>query len=977
MTEKFIELVASDNEDKMIAFLKSLSPDDKKLLITQIKKSAKEYNEYGEVKKGLLGSTYGHVHGTNSQRDLIQLATFVCFNRTDYEKSPGAIQMLSIGKLNRVIDWYHPSWFSDYINKLAISGNSWFNLNYGEIVELTDRGFLRPGKELIVRTLPQSIYRINPDRKWEYDPGTVLTHPISLREHIWYLFELESNLHFSDRWLNMGNDEEVQSGWITLFKTLTSDGRLPRFRVLQESLVASNRNFNKVLSGWFAQLFIELAPTIPELLQLQKELLSILSAPTSRPVNAALQALKKVVDERDFEAGIFLDTIPLLLSSDTKSVVGSSLMIMDKLAQKQAALRERITLMACQCFISPDEEIQSRAAKLIGKFGKPEDAALRQEISAFQQSMRSGVRQLLTAYIETAAKHQESEVPAEVPPQAFAGLTVIPFPGTIDDLVFLASQAFDNNEPWRFDLLPAALIQFTPRLNADKIGLLEPAFQRALKTIKELPSSAGRLDHLLALFFIDYGNLLVRKFPASAAGISQVYRQFDGKDKNVRTSFLVSPSGSTYTGEFTFDRAVSAYEPYKEILLATLATIQLGSDTPLLSTPTHAPCWISADVLITRLHRHQNTGLEPNSMDLQIAISRCYCTDRAAAIELAERQLSGELRRLFHFLLDEKAKPVAPFQNKPAWMVASLTRENKAEWPDFESFSYNKTPLSNYTGAIKWESRVHSYMQKQYDYALKKNIEVPQTTKRLILTRDTFTPENSLVEKFFSKFLPAAKDDPPMLYEFLRFRPKYSWVEHNDVKRIMALTPHNPAPILAETIETSMKHAEFYEAGNRKLVTAVAQFLYEAGAPPGDMTNLFLGTCMLSADKTVLNTAGEIWVKEVSRGTIDNDMVGEVIGRHESIEFAPLKRFTDLVTQNLFKISPFHDRALQVMIERVLVNLPDEPIKNLKKLLEIYGELIATNQSKIGNVDVTNKLEHWRNKGDLGKIIARIFKTQG
>jgi hypothetical protein len=142
------------------------------------------------------------------------------------------------------------------------------------------------------------------------------------------------------------------------------------------------------------------------------------------------------------------------------------------------------------------------------------------------------------------------------------------------------------------------------------------------------------------------------------------------------------------------------------------------------------------------------------------------------------------------------------------------------------------------------------------------------------------------------------------------------------------------------------------------------------------MSYLFLGTCLLSVDKAILQTAGEIWLKGVSMGKMDNAVLGRVMGLHERIEFAPLKRFTDLLAQHLFKVSPLHDRELQTLIEHILSHLADEPIKNLKKLLEAYGELIAANQSPIGNTGVTHKLEHWRHMGDLEKIVARIFKNQ-
>jgi len=993
VTEQFIAILEEDDEDKMLAFLRGLSPDDKKSLVPQIKKSAKKYNEFGPLKVDANGSgTYGHIHGTNTQRALIQLASFVCFNRGDYEKSPADSWILNKEHLSKVIDWYCPSWFGEYVNKLATRDFIPYSLNYDWIMELNGRGVLEPSKELIVKTLPQAIFRQTNGNSWEFYPALLLKYPITLESHVWNLFELESNLHYSNRWLNFGDKaSQKKLDWILLFKTFTQEGRIDRLRVLQESLLASNRNFNKTLSGWFAQLFIELEPTKEELLQLQKELFSVLGSPQSKPVSIALQGIKKILAEKEFETDILLDTMPVLLTSDTKSTVNTSLMIMEKLAQKHPNHHERVALLACQSFIRSDDELQTRAAKLIEKYGDPANAELRAELTAYQQSMLSSARNALSAYIavDVAGKAdvdgQNSEgwnsdgnkfpaVPSEwaAPPQE---LTKILFPANIDDLVFLASQAFDNNEPWHFDVLPAALLQFSQQLQPEDIPRFEAAFQRALKGNSS--STAGTLDYLLSLFFIDYGNWLIRKFPVAGESIHQVYKSFDRKEGEKSTSFLVSPKAGSYIAGWESQRETAFYFPFQQLLLDALGRIQRGSSQPLLSTPTHEPCWIETGVLIDRLHECQQSGQEPGGMDLQLALSRCRLLDVGAAeLEKTGALLQGEFRELMRFLLDEASAPRGPFSHRAAWMVASLTRKQKKEWPAFDSFSYRKVPFSRYTGQLQWRSIAESYVHKEFDYTTRKYKEIASTRKLLIVEREYAASDGPFIKKLFSKWLPTSKEDPPMLYDFLNYRLKYIVAEHNDIRRVMGLTPHNPEPILADTITKCLKFPEFWEEGDKKMVKAVAQFLYEEWEEPGEMSYLFLGTCLLSVDKTILHTAGEIWLKAVSKEKIDNAVLGRVIGLHESIEFAPLKRFTDLLTQNLFRVSSLHDRELQVLLEHILMRLPDEPIKHLKKLLEMYGELLALNGASAGAVgsgDLKVKLQVWEKNAGLKKIAAEVL----
>jgi hypothetical protein len=126
---------------------------------------------------------------------------------------------------------------------------------------------------------------------------------------------------------------------------------------------------------------------------------------------------------------------------------------------------------------------------------------------------------------------------------------------------------------------------------------------------------------------------------------------------------------------------------------------------------------------------------------------------------------------------------------------------------------------------------------------------------------------------------------------------------------------------------------------------------------------------MISSDKTVANIAGEIWINAVKNDKIKNEKLGEVIGLHESIEFAPLKRFTDLATQQLFRVSDKHNLALLLVVENILKRLSEKPITNLKKLLEIYGELLISTNSTISDEKIINKIEKWRETEGLKKII--------
>ena len=995
--EEYNSCIKKEDEAGMISLLRRISNEDRKQLVPVIKRLAKEYSHFGS----LGGGRFGQVKGTEKQSQLMQMSAFVCYNKADYERSPFAIWQLEKEKLNKVIDWYCPSWFSEFVNKQAGLDYIPYYISYEWIMELTGKGYLRPSPELLAKLLPDTVFeRDTTGENCFFKPENLLRWEVTLAEHIWYLFEFDSNLHYSDRFIQFAEGASKEtSTWVAVFKQMIAEGRIARDRVLKEALLASNRNFNKVLSGWFAQLFEGLEPTTDELLLLQHELFSVLGAPHSKPVGVALKAIRDILGESEFSAERFMDSVPILLASDTKAVVMASLTILEKLAQKNSEFRGRVALMVCPCFIHPTEDIQAKAARLIAKTGDPGNVALRTEIAVLVPEMLTTTRLVLSGYIEMEAgnadaagiasggREPENGAPVVSPETE---LTPIPFPANIDDLVFLASQAFDNNAPWHIDLLAAALVRWGQDLKEADIARFEPAFQRALQLdTRNYISTIGHLDVLLANFFIDVGNWLIRRFPKGRERVAAIYEKYDEKRSvDRRTSYLEAPSIGFYTIACEDSSRLAFYQPYKQLLLAALDRLKSGSGLPLLSTPTHEPCWIRADVLIDRLRLYQAAGKEPDATDLQVALSRCSFVQRAAAIDRVRGELSGEFRELILYLLEDGKDhgdgkgdldrkddrdgkdPGGPFEHRPAWVVAALTKKNKCEATVFDALSYRKNSLRNYTGQLTWKSAYETQMENQYDHQAGKSVQVPVTRNRFSVIREYDKAGQPLLKRLVSSLMAGKKAEPPMLYESLEFRLNYISSQGNDIQRILSLIPHNPEPLLADTINCCLHHSKFWEEGQRKLAIGVVQHLYRVWSAPGEMATLFLGSCMLNADKTVITTAGEIWLRAVTLGQVDNAALGMVIGIHERAAYAPLRRFTDLVHQQLFRASEVHNRELQVLIEHILEMLPDEPITHLKRLLELFKELIAVNQGSIRRQGVVERLRVWEGNAGLKKVIG-------
>lgn len=84
------------------------------------------------------------------------------------------------------------------------------------------------------------------------------------------------------------------------------------------------------------------------------------------------------------------------------------------------------------------------------------------------------------------------------------------------------------------------------------------------------------------------------------------------------------------------------------------------------------------------------------------------------------------------------------------------------------------------------------------------------------------------------------------------------------------------------------------------------------------------------------------------------------------------KTVTDLIQNNMMNVSRNHNLALEVMITTILLQM-ETPITNLKKLLEIYHEILALNQSKIDKI-LYDKLDSWKENSTLKKVCSLLLK---
>lgn len=896
MKERLYEILNEEQVHEIIPFLKQLSVEERKTLVPSIKKMDRE------ISKIVMTKNSYHTVGSASQHSIIDIASFVCMDKKNFGKNYWSL-FRNAEQTEQILEWGCPDWFSDFINESVEAEFTAFN--YHDILGWTKKGYVEPRPELLGHHL--SNY-----------PSDLDQYPETLTTHFWYLCEYPSkSLPF-------------RKEWFPLVQKLVAEQKIERKRFLRECLLASNRNFNKNVTGWFMDAFTTLKPTEAELLELQNELLAGLASVQSKAVNTILAHLKKITGA-DIKTEELSHYLPNLLSSEVKTVVISGLSLTEKIFQRKRLDPEMLGMALSTAFVSKDDGIQTKAAKIILKYIPPSEN-IKEALSHYSDNILTNVRPLLEKYIEE--KQQQLEAISSEKLLLTTEQNKVKVLESFEDLMFFLPLAIEDPYSHHCDIALDGFIRFANEVDAESVKLIEPVFLKACKTIAkwEVPY----LNVLLCNLIINFGLSLLEKYPIQLKNLEKIYQK-TSEDEAARETY------SNYQKKLGPMEKVgaesAAMKAFKELAIYIHQKIKMGDSIPLLFTITHSPCWISPVSLVKRLEIYQKENREPHHLDVQLALQRCALDNTSEAIQMTEEKLKGEYKDLLLFFFGKNALPKGKFEHPSWWMTAGITRSPETVFSEFSNFGYDNIPEEFLIGNYSWktiDNKKNSY------YPVELNIVIPKYNLE--------------------------KRKEPLFLEYFVAGQK----ELSEIPALMWCFPNTPANALAKVIKHCLFYSGIAEVYERNLVLNTSQALYQIKKPLDKIGNLFLGTIFLDGDKTIRGTAAEIWLEHVSHQMMDNAELGKVIGLHEKLEWAPVKRLTDLMQHHMLNVSKNHNIGLEELISNILLQM-GEPVTNLKKLLEVYHEVLALNQSE-AHIDLLEKLNDWKENSSLKKICNLLLK---
>ncbi|AZB08673.1 hypothetical protein EG344_07395 [Chryseobacterium sp. G0162] len=350
------------------------------------------------------------------------------------------------------------------------------------------------------------------------------------------------------------------------------------------------------------------------------------------------------------------------------------------------------------------------------------------------------------------------------------------------------------------------------------------------------------------------------------------------------------------------------FKAYHQLLLGIFEFLKEHKQLPLLSVPELTPCWITLNTLVDKLKIYQQQGEKPIAFDLEIALLRVEKQNLKKGEQYAKEQLNEEYFDLL----------------KPIFEKNYFSERYKKEFLD-GSFDWKL----GYKKIYKWNTTE----------------EVPESL--IAIDNNKELPENaSFLDYLFNS---------------------YHTIYQDDLIRTLYTVPYFSGSLAARKYngDLSCSTYQYDIKGNIEFLDSWMKL----NLPFQSVHYLILSAGLFHKDKTFSGIAFEVLINRAVSEDFNMLELGIVIGKKINFEWAPVKRFTDGLS-GFINLSTSHNQAFEKLLISIL-SAVEKPVFNLKKLLELYYELLNQNRTKVDE-KVAEVLKEWENENNLKKIIHQI-----
>ena len=653
--------------------------------------------------------------------------------------------------------------------------------------------------------------------------------------------------------------------WEDFFVHLQRQGYVFDRKYIPELLESLLNPWKKPHLNWHCRWIEFLEPTTEELLACQQTLFALLSTGNANLINFALKHIQQIASEKAFDFQAFTDNFALCFT--TQKIAKSQLIglhILEKHYQKQAPTNPDYREQLAVLFTVPDTKLQEKVATLLASYFSGEGLA--EVVTPYQDYLKGKAQELLATLSPTPIQNdnlssQLTDCPPSEKSVRVSYVTELETPTTPEALLFLLGDCLRERTPQTIDIFFEGFNQLQDDFPADFKEQLAPYLKQLDK-------------HWNGIASVPILRWFLQRWTGDKKKLSKEDEEF----------FLS-------TLPYLYHKAQHLLENRKK-----------KNRLPFLSTPTHAPFYIEAVVLMDRLLQYEAQGETPDLHDLVVACNRLLFKEVSAVAKEKAYKLKGAYAPAIQYYigLTDKVQPTEELL--PLW-----TQITRIKHPDGEFVEFANTLAKDFATVVK------PFM---IDFWMK-------TRKQSDVTFHYLNLEDNWNNNFDMK-------QKPTKYPFPYYNTGNSrkgW--ETDKLYQCSLNPHYPEAQILRYIASYAKGNESYQI---EYMQTSMQVLLENHLPIYHSGWLFVAAALLSEKKPTRDMTAAYILEHLEYGTNLN-LLAQYIGKLLAEQYAPIARFVeflDIPTRDP-KIKAFQKAVVEAYLP--LAEKLDKKPTNHKKLV--------------------------------------------
>ena len=742
------------------------------------------------------------------------------------------------------------------------------------------------------------------------DVNFLLQNPEAIEKVLLQLYRIETKVLDLSKWksdntLRKTNDlgsAKVTTYWDEVFELLVHYGyQIPRSFVgqLLESLL---NQWKKPHLDWHCRLLKWLAPTQEELLAHQQTLFAVLGTGVGSVVKTVMEYIVSIANAPQFDFEGFRVQFPLAFTVEKQpKALFQGVEILAKEFKKypptDVSYREQLAVL----FTQPDVKLQEAVAELLTTYFNQE--GLPEVIAPYRDYLKGKAQDLLatlspsesSAPSDSSASSENSQTAcASRSACASRTLTPIIYPLTPNETLFLLGDCIREKSAATIDVFFDALVRLQDQIPADYAEQIKPY----LKQLLAREWFVGTMP-LLYLFLDSWSNQsptpLVYDTDKEWKEIQKLYKE----DKYTQADKLDKPR----VMHIAANQAQQTFPYLFNKIARTLQKLKEKDTLPFLSTPTHEPFYIEAEVLVDKLLQYEAQGKSPDLDDLIVACNRLLFWEVSAAAKEKAQQLKGDYAPAIQYYLGLTDKIQLNEALLPLW-----TQITRLKHPDEEFKVFENTQAKNILSVVKpfyirygWEKRTYA------------NGEVGEE----------FTYHCNHYYKYKNK------KSRPALYNYYNAN-EGECTSAQEAEYKLSLNPHYPDAILCAYIAL---WATMNEADQVRDMTLPLEAVLRYDLRVRHSGWLYIGACLLFEKRPSRDLAYEYVCQAIARGE-DLTHLKTYLANVLAWDYLPIPRFIEFLDRpNPPAVKAFGKEVIQLYLEEV--KKQDKLPRNHKKLAQL------------------------------------------